>query len=122
MVDPVTGATSFVPGAGATSVQVVTFAPAADVVATQAELQADYARAFPGLAERFESENPGMHVTDSIDYCVLLEGELVMELDDHVITLLRKNDVVVQNGTRHGWRNRSAKPATMLFVMLGASR
>jgi quercetin dioxygenase-like cupin family protein len=63
-----------------------------------------------------------MHVTDTVDYCVLLEGELLMELDDGVTTVVRQHDVVVQNGTRHGWRNRSSQPATMLFVMFGATR
>lgn len=122
VTDPTLQATTFLPELGATSVQVVTFAPAADAVGTEAERQTDYARALPGLAERFESKNPGMHVTDTVDYCVLLEGELVMELDNGFTTVLRKNDVVIQNGVRHGWRNRSDRPATMLFVMLGAAR
>ena len=124
-VDPAIDANSLLPRAGATSVQVVTFppdAPATPVSATQAELGADYARAFPGLADRFERDNPGMHVTDTVDYCVVLEGELVMELDDGVTTVLRAQDVVVQNGTRHGWRNRSDQAARMLFVMIGATR
>ena len=123
--DPAGEASSLVPGFGATSMQVVTFPPdtsTAPADATQAELDADYARVFPGLAERFERENPGMHVTDTIDYCVVLEGELVMELDDGFTTVVRRNDVVIQNGTRHGWRNLSGRPAKMLFFMIGASR
>ena len=123
--DPAQDATTLLPGAGATSIQVVTFPPDASANpgrATQAELGADLAKAFPGLAERFEHDNPGMHVTDTVDYCVLLDGELVMELDDGVTTVIRKHDIVIQNGTRHGWRNRSDQPATMLFVMLGATR
>jgi mannose-6-phosphate isomerase-like protein (cupin superfamily) len=120
--DPVTSATTFLPGPGATSIQVVTFPPDGGATGTQGEIGANYAKAFPGLAERFEATNPGMHVTDTIDYCVLLEGELVMELDDGVTTVLHQHDVVVQNGTRHGWRNRSQQPATMLFVMIGATR
>ena len=105
--------------------QVVTFPPDTSATtqdATQAELGADYAKVFPGLAERFERDNPAMHVTDTIDYCVVLEGELVLELDDGFFTVVRRNDFVIQNGTRHGWRNRSNQPAKMLFVMIGAAR
>jgi len=123
--DPVNGATTLLPKPGRTSIQVVTFPPDASpeaALATEAELGSDLAKVFPGLAERFERENPGMHVTDTVDYCVLLEGELLMELDDGVTTVVRRHDVVVQNGTRHGWRNRSSQPATMLFVMFGATR
>jgi len=83
---------------------------------------AEFAQNAPGLAERFEMENPGMHTTDSIDYDVVLEGEIVLELDDGKEVTLRPHDVVVQNGTRHAWRNRSDKPAKMLFVLVGASR
>jgi mannose-6-phosphate isomerase-like protein (cupin superfamily) len=123
--DPVNGATTLLPKPGRTSIQVVTFPPDASLEAaggTEAELGSDLAKVFPGLAELFERENPGMHVTDTVDYCVLLEGELLMELDDGVSTVVRQHDVVVQNGTRHGWRNRSSQPATMLFVMFGAAR
>jgi len=121
--DPALTATTFLPKAGATSVQVVTFPPdatAMPVDARPAELGDDYAKAFPGLADLFERDNPGMHITETVDYCVLLDGELEMELDDGVTTVLRRSDIVVQNGTRHGWRNRSAAPARMLFVMIGA--
>jgi uncharacterized cupin superfamily protein len=83
---------------------------------------AEFAANAPGLAERFEMDHPGMHTTDSIDYDVVLEGELVLELDDGKEVTLRAHDVVVQNGTRHAWRNRSDKPAKMLFVLLGAPR
>lgn len=123
--DPALSASSLLPAPGATSIQIVTFPPDVPTPhgrATEAEIDADYAKAFPGLAERFEHENPGMHVTDTIDFCVVLEGELVMELDDGFTTVLYRNDVVIQNGTRHGWRNRSDRPARMLFVMIGASR
>lgn len=67
-------------------------------------------------------DNPGMHTSDSIDYDVVMEGEIHLELDDGESKKLSRGDVVVQNGTRHAWRNKSDKPATMLFVLVGAHR
>lgn len=59
---------------------------------------------------------------DSVDYDVVLEGEITLELDDGAQVLLRKHDVAVQHGNRHAWRNLSDRPATMLFVLVGAKR
>ncbi|RYF63003.1 MAG: cupin domain-containing protein, partial [Comamonadaceae bacterium] len=64
----------------------------------------------------------GMHTTDSIDYDIVLEGEITLELDDGQQVQLRKHEVAVQHGNRHAWRNLSDQPATMLFVLLGAAR
>lgn len=75
----------------------------------------------PGLGELFEADAPGFHRSDTIDYGVLLEGELTLELDDGE-RVLRQGDVVVQMGTRHAWRNTGNSPARMLFVMVGAAR
>jgi mannose-6-phosphate isomerase-like protein (cupin superfamily) len=115
----------FVPGPGETRLMFVTFPP--DAVMMRADFDpaafgAEFAQNAPGLAERFEMDSPGMHTTDSIDYDVVLEGEIVLELDGGKEVLLKAHDVCVQHGTRHAWRNRSDKPATMLFVLVGASR
>ena len=83
---------------------------------------AEYMQVMPGLAQKFEMDNPGMHTTDSIDYAVLITGELYLELDDGVSTKLMPGDVAIQNGTRHAWRNKSDRPAAMLFVLVGARR
>jgi len=116
---------SFVPGPGETRLMFVTFPP--DAVMMRADFDPaafgeEFARHAPGLAERFEREHPGMHTTDSIDYDVVLEGEIVLELDDGQEVLLRPHDVAIQHGTRHAWRNRCDKPAKMLFVLVGAPR
>lgn len=76
----------------------------------------------PGFVDHLELDNPGMHTTDSIDYGVVIEGEIYLELDNGEERLLTQGDCVVQNGTRHAWRNRSGKPVTMAFVLLGADR
>ena len=49
-------------------------------------------------------------------------GEVHLELDDGEGKKLAPRDVVIQNGTRHAWRNKSSQPATMLFVLVGAQR
>ncbi|PGH12968.1 hypothetical protein AJ79_03941 [Helicocarpus griseus UAMH5409] len=62
---------------------------------------------------------PGfMHRTLSIDFGVVLSGEVTLELDDGLKTTLKTGDVVVQRGTIHGWSNSTAGPVRMLFAML----
>jgi uncharacterized cupin superfamily protein len=104
---------------------VVTFPPDAVMMSPgfdPAAAGAEYMAVLPGLAECFEPEHPGMHTTSTIDYGMLLDGEIHLELDGGATKKLSPRDVVVQNGTRHAWRNRSDKPATMLFVLVGARR
>lgn len=58
-----------------------------------------------------------MHRTETVDYGIVLDGEVVLVLDDSE-TLLRAGDVVVQRGTNHRWENRSAAPARVAFVLV----
>ena len=120
-----TGEVGFVPADGGTRLMMVTFPP--DSVMMRADFDgaafgAEFARLVPGLAETFEPDHPGMHTTDSIDYDIVLDGEITLELDDGAQVLLRKHDVAVQHGNRHAWRNLGDRPATMLFVLVGARR
>lgn len=114
---------SVVPPHGGTRFMLVQFPP--DSVMKNPRFDASAADAenrevLPGLAEHFEPD--GMHATETIDYGILLEGELWLELDDGRTQQLRKHDVVIQNGTRHAWRNRSDGVALMAFVLIGAKR
>ena len=61
-----------------------------------------------------------MHRTDSVDYGILLEGELDMELDGGETVHLMPGDVVVQRGTNHAWVNTSDKPARMAWILIAA--
>jgi quercetin dioxygenase-like cupin family protein len=63
---------------------------------------------------------PRMHRTDSIDYAVVLSGEIDMELDDGVEVHLRAGDVLVQRGTVHNWVNRGSVPCVMAFALIDA--
>jgi quercetin dioxygenase-like cupin family protein len=59
-----------------------------------------------------------MHRTETIDYGVVLSGEIVLELDDGAHTTLRAGDVVIQRGTDHRWENRSSEPARVAFILV----
>jgi len=59
-----------------------------------------------------------MHATKTIDYVVVLEGEVTLILDDTEVTL-SQHDCVVQRGTAHAWENRSAEPVLLAFVLVG---
>jgi quercetin dioxygenase-like cupin family protein len=65
--------------------------------------------------------HPGMHKTDTVDYCVVLSGEIWAVLDDGEV-LLRAGDVLVQRGTNHAWSNRTEKPCVIAFVLVAAKR
>jgi quercetin dioxygenase-like cupin family protein len=60
-----------------------------------------------------------MHRTKTIDYGIVLAGEIALILSDSEV-LLRAGDVVVQRGTDHAWENRSELPAKMVFVLMDA--
>ena len=123
--DPTRAVTSIHPEPGGTRFLVVTFPPDSVMVSESFDQVAagqEYMENLPGLAERFEIDDPGMHKTDSVDYGILLDGEIWLELDDGKEVHLKQHDTVVQNGTRHAWRNKSDKPTTIAFFLIGAQR
>jgi mannose-6-phosphate isomerase-like protein (cupin superfamily) len=67
-----------------------------------------------------EEESPGMHTTQTIDYGIVLSGEVYLELDEGEVHL-SAGDVVVQRGTRHAWHNRSSEPCKIAFILIGSS-
>jgi len=114
---------SVVPGPGGTSLHFVTFPPSsvfADPSFDGEAAQKESLVRLPGLADHFEKEDPGMHKTNTVDYAVVYDGEIWLELDEGETLHLNRGDVVVQNGTRHAWRNKGPKPVTMLFFLNGA--
>jgi mannose-6-phosphate isomerase-like protein (cupin superfamily) len=63
------------------------------------------------------TRHPHMHRTQTIDYGIVLDGEITLILDEGETTV-RAGDVVIQCGTNHGWANRSAKNCRILFVLI----
>jgi quercetin dioxygenase-like cupin family protein len=61
--------------------------------------------------------HPMMHRTETVDYAVVLDGEITLLLDEGEVQL-KTGDVVIQRGTNHAWSNRSGKPVRMLYVLM----
>jgi hypothetical protein len=76
----------------------------------------------PGMADVMEPEHPGMHTTDTVDFDLVISGEVWLELDDGAEVHLHAGDAVIQNGTRHAWHNRSSEPCTLAVTLVGATR
>lgn len=69
--------------------------------------------------DRSGARHPGFHKTASIDYAIVLSGEIYAMMDEGEV-LLRPGDVLVQRGTNHTWSNRNAEPAVLAFVLIDA--
>ncbi|HKD70429.1 MAG TPA: cupin domain-containing protein [Candidatus Binataceae bacterium] len=72
-----------------------------------------------GGAIKASSARPDMHATRTLDYAVVLSGEVTLILDEGEVTL-KPFDTVVQRGTSHTWENRGTEPALIAFVLLDA--
>jgi quercetin dioxygenase-like cupin family protein len=59
-----------------------------------------------------------MHRTDTVDYCIVLEGECFMKMDDDAEVALKQGDILIQKGTWHGWENRSDKTCRLAFILI----
>jgi hypothetical protein len=115
---------SALPPAKGSLLHVVTFPPANSATSSTSDpsqVTQEFLTRLPGLADTFELDGSQMHVTQTVDYAILLDGQLSLELDDGKTLHLDAGDIVVQQATRHGWRNKGERPATIAFVMLGGS-
>jgi hypothetical protein len=87
---------------------------------TPAEARAHFAEVgAPDAASHSESgsRHVFMHRTETIDYGIVLEGEIVLILDEGETTV-RAGDIVVQRGTNHGWANRSGRNCRIAFILI----
>jgi mannose-6-phosphate isomerase-like protein (cupin superfamily) len=101
--------------------RVVEFAPEKEAPPDQggASLQARIGGHAP--AGEAKPRHPGMHRTRSIDYAIVMDGEIDMLLDDSEVHL-KAGDVLVQQGTNHAWVNRGDKPCVVAFILIDAER
>ncbi len=75
-----------------------------------------------GRAEATDRNNPrhaGFHKTATIDYAIVLSGEIYAMMDEGEV-LLKAGDVLIQRGTNHAWSNRTDRPAVVAFVLIDA--
>ena len=70
---------------------------------------------------QYRDRAAGMHMTDSVDIVIVIEGTIGLEAEDGTVVDLKAGDVVVQNGAVHAWRHRDV-PCRLCFVNLGAIR
>jgi hypothetical protein len=73
------------------------------------------------LHDRRAGKHPGMHRTETVDYAIVLEGEIWAVMDEGE-TLLRAGDVLIQRGTNHAWANRSSQTARIAFILIDGTR
>lgn len=99
-VDPKTAAKTIEPPPGSSRWVIASIPPEA----------ANRAQAIEGLDDR------GFHTTRTVDYVLILDGPLILELDRGSAEL-QSGDVVVQQATRHAWRNPGKRPARLLAVL-----
>jgi quercetin dioxygenase-like cupin family protein len=69
--------------------------------------------------DRGSPRHPGFHKTASVDYAIVLSGEIHALVDEGEV-LLKAGDVLIQRGTNHAWSNRTDQPATLAFVLIDA--
>lgn len=67
------------------------------------------------------ARHPFMHRTETVDYGIVLTGEIYMMLDEQDI-LLKAGDVIIQRGTNHAWSNRGSEPCLIAFVLIDGIR
>jgi mannose-6-phosphate isomerase-like protein (cupin superfamily) len=107
VVDPREGVMVLEPPVGGSAWRVFTVPPDAVLRERLARAAAE----IPGM------EADGFHTTQTVDYVMVLEGDITLELDTGEVDL-HPGDCVVQRGTRHAWRNRADQPVRMVAVML----
>ncbi|TPG40751.1 cupin domain-containing protein [Flavobacterium pectinovorum] len=73
-----------------------------------------------GIVTPVNQPHPLMHQTETLDYIMILSGEIYLIVDEGE-TLLQAGDIVIQRGTNHAWSNRSDLPCIQLAVLLDAS-
>lgn len=74
-----------------------------------------------GIKWNKNEPHPMMHQTPTLDYIIILSGELYLIMEEGE-TLLKPGDIIIQRGTNHAWSNRSDEPCIQLAVLIDASR
>jgi hypothetical protein len=119
--DPVGAAFQIPPPQHGSVFRIVEYPPDAQRVAALRQTQPQHGTPTHGddALYRPNARHPGFHKTDTIDYAIVLSGEIYALMDEGEV-LLRPGDVLVQRGTSHAWSNRTDAPAVLAFVLIDA--
>jgi hypothetical protein len=122
--DDITEHRGVLPPPGGTVLRVIDFPPIGDSTPQEraAAAKAVFAALYPDATHHEGSaRSASMHTTDTIDYAIILSGEIVavMDLGEAV---LRAGDILIQRGTAHGWENRGNAICRVAFVLIDAAR
>jgi mannose-6-phosphate isomerase-like protein (cupin superfamily) len=119
--DPTLGFTTLHPPANGNVFRVVEFPPDASFIHNVDAAAARAAFEAMGAADASThskaAPHPLMHKTKTVDYGIVLQGEITLVLDDSEVPL-KSGDIVIQRGTNHAWSNRSNEPCRMAFVLI----
>lgn len=115
--DPVVqGKPALQPPPGGSRIRVWTFQPGSGEPQQVLQALSKVGDAFELHAE-LDPQDPAMHRTPTLDYGIVLSGEIDLELDEGEVHL-RAGDIVVQRATRHAWRNRGSEPCSIAFILI----
>lgn len=110
------------PPKNGTRMRVIDFPPEGDAIRSLTGAEAlekfkSMGGAGASTSSREGAPHPLMHRTQTVDYGIVLEGEITMVLDRGEVTV-KAGDVIVQNGTNHAWANRSGRNCRMAFILI----
>ncbi len=110
------------PPPGGTVVRIIDFPPEPkDEEELNRQLKASFGQLFSDANQEGDpNQHPGMHQTDTIDYAMVISGE-ICAIMDKAETVLKAGDVLVQRGTNHAWANRSDQACRIAFVLIDAN-
>lgn len=119
--EPEEGLLMLVPPQGGTRIRVIDFPPEGDAIRNLSKADAvEHFKTMGGENASSAGEtapHPLMHRTQTVDYGIILEGELTL-IVDHGETKLQAGDIVIQRGTNHAWANRTANNCRVAFILI----
>ena len=109
------------PPANGTVFRIIEYPPECRLAALERQRAApDDGSGHTAAFDRADPRHPGFHKTHSVDYAIVLSGEIYALMDEGEV-LLKTGDVLIQRGTNHAWSNRSDAPANLAFVLIDAA-
>ena len=119
--DPVTGPLILHPPKNGSVFRIVQFDPENPDELAKLDGKAAFSEMGAGANVVEGARHPFMHRTDSLDYAVVLTGEIYMMMDEDEY-LVKAGDVIIQQGTNHAWSNRGTEPYQIAFILIDAEK